>query len=76
LGQAFAALVIEARSSRSAVEADVFQMTQQRVHGHRPRLRGAADFVANAYGSKTAPAGQPSFCHVLVLRDQATTATE
>jgi len=37
------------------------------VHGRRPRLRRAADFVADAYGSETAPAGQPSFGHFLVL---------
>jgi hypothetical protein len=61
--QAFAALVIEAASARGAVEADVFQMPQRRVHGRRPRLRGAADFVAGAHGSETAPAGQPSFGH-------------
>lgn len=54
--QAFAALVIEAAGSRSAVEAGVFQMPQHRVHGRRPRLRGAADFVAGAYGSETASA--------------------
>jgi len=65
--QTFAALVIEAAGSRSAVEADVFQMPQYRVHGRRPRLRRAADFVADAYGSETAPAGQPSFGHFLVL---------
>jgi len=52
---------------RGAVEADVFQMPQHRVHGRRPRLCGAADFVAGAYGSETAPAGQPSFGHLLVL---------
>src|SRR6266487_4565779 len=65
--QAFAALVIEAAGARSAVETDVFQMPQHRVHGRRPRLRGAADFVAGAYGSETAPAGQPSFGHLKVL---------
>src|SRR6266516_2779877 len=65
--QAFAALVIEAAGARSAVEAGVFQMPQHRVHGRRPRLRGAADFVAGAYGSETAPAGQPSFGHLKVL---------
>ena len=48
--QTFAALVIEAAGSRSAVEADVFQMPQHRVHGRRPRLRRAADLVADAYG--------------------------
>src|SRR5689334_24731946 len=42
-------------------------MPQHRVHGRRPRLRGAADFVADAYGSETAPAGQPSFGHLKVL---------
>lgn len=65
--QTFAALVIEAAGSRGAVEADVFQMPQHRVHGRRPRLRRAADFVADAYGSETAPAGQPLFGHLLVL---------
>ena len=40
---------------------------QHRVHGRRPRLGGAADFVADAYGSETAPAGQPSFGHPSVL---------
>jgi hypothetical protein len=65
--QAFAALVIEVAGSRSAVEADVFQMPQHQVHGRRPRLRRAADFIADAYGSETAPAGQPSFGHLLVL---------
>ena len=65
--QAFATLLIEAAGSRGAVEADVFQMPQHRVHGRRPRLRGAADFVADAYGSETAPAGQPSFGHPTVL---------
>ena len=42
-------------------------MPQHRVHGRRPRLRGAADLVADAYGSETAPAGQPSFGHPSVL---------
>ena len=65
--QAFAAPIIEAASSRGAVEADVFQMPQRRVHGPRPRLRGAANFVAGAYGSETAPAGQLLFGHLLVL---------
>ena len=65
--QAFAALIIEAAGSLGAVEAGVFQMPQHRVHGRRPRLRRAADFVADAYGSETAPAGQPSFGHLLVL---------
>jgi hypothetical protein len=65
--QAFATLLIEAAGSRGAVEADVFQMPQHRVHGRRPRLGGAADFVADAYGSETAPAGQPSFGHPSVL---------
>src|SRR6266496_424177 len=65
--QAFAALVIEAAGPRGAAEAGVFQMPQHRVHGHRPRLRGAADFVADAYGSESAPAGQPPFGHLLVL---------
>ena len=65
--QAFAALVIEAAGAGSAVEADVFQMPQHRVHGRRPRLRGATDFVAGAYGSETAPAGQPLFGHLKVL---------
>ena len=65
--QAFATLLIEAAGSRGAVKADVFQMPQHRVNGRRPRLRGAADFVADAYGSETAPAGQPSFGHPSVL---------
>ena len=65
--QALATLLIEAAGSRGALEADVFQMPQHRVHGRRPRLRGAADFVAAAYGSETAPAGQPSFGHPSVL---------
>ena len=59
--------LIEAASARGAVEADVFQMPQRRVHGRRPRLRGAADFVADAYGSDTAHAGQPSLGHPSVL---------
>ena len=74
--QSFAALVIEAAGSRSAVEADVFQMPQHRVHGRRPRLRGTADLVAHAYGSETAPAGQPSFGHLQVLPRSTSTATE
>jgi hypothetical protein len=37
------------------------------VHGRRPRLPGAADFIADAYGSETAPAWQPSFGHPTVL---------
>jgi len=65
--QAFATLVIVAAGSRSAVEADVFQMPQHRVHRRRPRLRRAADFVAGAYGAETASAGQPSFGHLSVL---------
>jgi len=65
--QAFAALVIEAAGSRSAVEAGIFQMPQHRVHSRRPPLRGAADFVPDAHGSEAAPAGQPSLGHLLVL---------
>jgi hypothetical protein len=65
--QALAALVIEAEGSRSAVEAGIFQMPQYRVHGRRPRLRWAADFVAGPHGSETAPAGQPLFGHRIVL---------
>jgi len=65
--QPFATLLIEAAGSRGAVEAGVFQMPQHPVHGRRPRLRGAADLVADAYGSETAPAGQPSFGHPPVL---------
>src|SRR5262249_43483161 len=57
----------EAAGSRGAVEADVFEMPQHRVHRRRPRLRGAADLVADAYGSKAAPAGQPLFGHPPVL---------
>src|SRR5690348_2979739 len=51
-------------------------MPQHRVHGGRPRLRGAADFVADAYGSETAAAGQPSFGHPPLYRDLTSAATE
>ena len=42
-------------------------MPQHRVHGRRPRLRGAADLAADTDGSQTAPAGQPTFGHPSVL---------
>jgi hypothetical protein len=74
--QALAAPVIEAAGSRSALEADLFQMPQHRMHGRRPRLHGAADFVADAYGPKLRPPGSRRSVISWFYRDQTSTATE
>ena len=74
--QALAALVIEAAGSRSAVEAGVFEVPQHRVHGCRPRLRGASDFPADAHGSELRPPGSRRSVISWFYRDQTLTATE
>jgi hypothetical protein len=65
--EALAALLIEAEGPRSALEADVLQVPQHRVHSRRPRLRGAADLVIDQDGAETASTGKPSLSHLTVL---------